>query len=757
MKRSTLLWVLVLIVMSSSALKAQSAIVLYAPADSSKNMHYTIKFVWSKVDSGFNDYYLKVSTDTTFYFPQSKSYMVYDDTTYTVSNLKYDTQYYWFVQALYGSQVKSRIFTFKTVSGENYIPRIPERNGIAGYGIDSLSIKGEWRSVENAESYQFQLSNDFNFSNLIADVNQIKDSSIVLTKLPIGRIYSRVRAVNSVGPGEWSQSATMYLHKVSITSIEFNKWKTAPEVGPTLGNLRFDNTTFEDSKLLFTSDLTISAKINEETVFRSSGTPYLLKHFEIGRTGKTYIGDEQAFNLNVDDAPFSESWINWKTAVQNGADFYDGDGDSVYNPVDKNNNGKWDSNEDAPPQLGHKSITSIYTDSAPENFYELTYQEPIGIDIVQTLYGFSNGSVLDNILFVRYKITNASPRKSEFDSMYIGMRADYDLLNYANDYFFCDTVLNLTGAYDLTADSSKNSKRPAGGLCLIEGPLNYEVGKTFTDNNGNGVFDAGIDIPLVSAITLGDMRRGVKIVEGAENLSMSSTFPELRYFEYSPFPYEDYRAAVLDYRSNLEKKYWSLFNINDPCKGLIYSSFFGDGCETVDLYKYASGDPIEKRGWISTLGEDVKNLLNFGPFDLPYGKSVEFTIAFVAAEADSPLVALKMIKDYTKEVKTLYAQGFPLNTEQTEELIPRVYSLEHNYPNPFNPSTTITYSLPKESKVLLKVYSVLGEEVMTLVNETKSTGTHKVQFDAHNLPSGVYVYSLTAGEFMSSKKMMLLK
>ena len=85
------------------------------------------------------------------------------------------------------------------------------------------------------------------------------------------------------------------------------------------------------------------------------------------------------------------------------------------------------------------------------------------------------------------------------------------------------------------------------------------------------------------------------------------------------------------------------------------------------------------------------------------------------------------------------------------------FQLYQNYPNPFNPSTTIQYSVINKQFVTLKVFDVLGNEIATLVNEEKSAGTYSINFNASNLPSGIYFYKLQAGSFTSSKKMLLLK
>jgi hypothetical protein len=85
------------------------------------------------------------------------------------------------------------------------------------------------------------------------------------------------------------------------------------------------------------------------------------------------------------------------------------------------------------------------------------------------------------------------------------------------------------------------------------------------------------------------------------------------------------------------------------------------------------------------------------------------------------------------------------------------YELYQNYPNPFNPITSIEYSIPLDSHVSLKVYDILGNEVATLVNESKLPGSYQVSFDASGLASGVYFYKLQTGSYSQSRKMIILK
>jgi len=84
-------------------------------------------------------------------------------------------------------------------------------------------------------------------------------------------------------------------------------------------------------------------------------------------------------------------------------------------------------------------------------------------------------------------------------------------------------------------------------------------------------------------------------------------------------------------------------------------------------------------------------------------------------------------------------------------------SLSQNYPNPFNPTTAINYSIPKKSNVSLTVYDVLGSEVSDLVNKQQPQGNYEVEFDGSNFTSGIYFYRFQAGDFVETKKMILLK
>ena len=119
------------------------------------------------------------------------------------------------------------------------------------------------------------------------------------------------------------------------------------------------------------------------------------------------------------------------------------------------------------------------------------------------------------------------------------------------------------------------------------------------------------------------------------------------------------------------------------------------------------------------------------------------------------------VRGATANYEGLFSQVFRFTTGSTNSVDENknlfTYNLEQNYPNPYNPSTTIKYSIPVLGFVTLKVYDVLGSEVTKLVNEEKLAGEYQVQFDGSSLTSGIYFYQLKAGDFISTKKMILMK
>lgn len=104
----------------------------------------------------------------------------------------------------------------------------------------------------------------------------------------------------------------------------------------------------------------------------------------------------------------------------------------------------------------------------------------------------------------------------------------------------------------------------------------------------------------------------------------------------------------------------------------------------------------------------------------------------------------------------LYYQNVMVNIAE-EDILPIEFKLEQNYPNPFNPSTIIKFGIPERSIVLIKIYDVLGSEVTTLLNQEMEKGWYELNFNGGDYSSGIYIYRMQAGNYISTKKMLMIK
>ncbi len=156
---------------------------------------------------------------------------------------------------------------------------------------------------------------------------------------------------------------------------------------------------------------------------------------------------------------------------------------------------------------------------------------------------------------------------------------------------------------------------------------------------------------------------------------------------------------------------------------------------------------------------------NPGSEEAVYAEIDALTTALLVEGNDSTLgktaggrYLVKTTADYIVKINDILRKNFGSKSETEEsEILPKEYTLYQNYPNPFNPVTTISYDLPKPGDVKLMIYDILGREVKTLINTQQEAGRHTVNFNASSLASGVYLYRLSINDFVSAKKMILLR
>jgi hypothetical protein len=518
---------------------------------------------------------------------------------------------------------------------------------------------------------------------------------------------------------------------------------------------------FEESSFLFSSGFLLSG-YDDSLWANGVGSFGLIEDYV---PGTIHIGSSDPrsalYKLRADDPAFGQSWQDWIDAVELGADFYDGDGDGLYYPVDLNGNNIWDPNEDKPDILGDESIWCVYNDSLPLNLRRYN-SEPKGIEIRQTVFAFeSSVTPLSNVIFIRYKIKNTGSVNNFFSDNIFSVYADPDLGDHTDDIIQCDTINEASYVYNDSTDQQYGSNPPVFLMDILSGPVKYIPGETFIDNNGNNVYENGIDTPLDTAyIRRGEI--GVQVFIGATNLRMSSAITSFKNEGLSHDP------------DNIEEARFNMLGLSmvgdtvDPCTWQYGEVFGGINCAEVNPIYWFSGDPVDEIGWINTTSQDERSITNVGQFDLPAGKTKEVMVAYIIGRGNDPLNSIEVARDYSDEIQLFYENnfGYPiiLSTDNQDDKLNN-FSLEQNYPNPFNPTTKIKYTIPNviasETKqshlVTIKVYDILGNEIATLVNEEKPAGEYEVEFDGSGLPSGIYFYRLQAASFVKTHKMILLK
>jgi hypothetical protein len=176
-----------------------------------------------------------------------------------------------------------------------------------------------------------------------------------------------------------------------------------------------------------------------------------------------------------------------------------------------------------------------------------------------------------------------------------------------------------------------------------------------------------------------------------------------------------------------------------------YGKDWKDGIKKVGLAWYENHKADLTVGFKAALGKAIQRLQMLG--------------AMMDDATKAKLAAAKFMlwdgKDLP-EVSEMLGDDSP-NPESPENVTPDGYALDVNYPNPFNPSTKISFTIPKADHVSLVVYDMLGKEISTLVDADLGAGTHAVTFDGKNLASGTYIYRIRSGEFVQERTMQLIK
>ena len=629
---------------------------------------------------------------------------------------------------LTGTNATNKLWLVKTDQNFSYkslFVLTPEMNSKQRWG-DSLYVT--WQSFNASGNVTIEFSQD-NGNAWQTVAASIQDNQKYTWAVPsIVSSKCKIKVSKSDTPSFFSESDLFTIHpNMNSDTLSINNilmW--VRNDGQSAHDPRTDGSGLywpreSGSWTIFEDGLIWSGKVNGE--IRANGSAY--------RTG-TVPGNILANGKGAD--PLDMSFGIWKIRRD----------DSQLSPIQKEintfNYQNWPKDLGAPfangkpYSLGDETAFFVANDLDTVKSQYFAGSNPIGLEIQHTIYGYKSDGFLGDVLFKNYEMINKS--NYTIDSMYIGLWSDGDLGDAGDDYVGCDSALNLAYFYNGDNDDKYfyGIAPPAIGYTVLQGVV--------AKGNNND-----------SVIVEGNWKNGYK------DLGMTTFIPILK----GPF------SGPIDF---MQGSYQGSIELNNLMKGRINNgSLFLGWKSGLPLGHYPfGGDPETQIGMVEGPNSDVaiypgdRRLgLSSGPFTFAPGDTQTVTIAILLARGSSNLNSVTKLKEKTQLVKDFYNQYLTDVKNDKPSTQPNEFALYQNYPNPFNPETIINYQLSVNSKVSLKVYDILGNEVITLVNEEQKAGLYKVNFNTQQttnnqqLASGVYFYKLTAGNFVQTKKFVLIK
>lgn len=351
-----------------------------------------------------------------------------------------------------------------------------------------------------------------------------------------------------------------------------------------------------------------------------------------------------------------QSWIDWKDAVNLGADFYDGDGDNEYNPQDKNQNGEWDLDEDRPDLIGDETVWCVYRDGLPVAQRRWNTSIEVGLEVRQSVFAFASAGAIGNLIFVRYRFKyvglGQGNEPDNLTDVYFGVWADPDVGDADDDLVGSDVPRNAGYTYNNGPDPLYGNTPPCFMIDFFSGPVVYIEGETYLEVGGDpNAYDDGIDTPLDTAFSVRGQVKGVVEFPGAKNLPISS-FIEYRNGDQllnDPSNINEARNYMLGFDKE--------GNPVDPCT-FSYGTQNYPGCETVDPNFWFSGDPVTGTGWINNSEIDQRQMINVGPFVLTKNDEKEIVVAYVVNNGSDPLDAITQTRRIDDGAQNIFDLNF---------------------------------------------------------------------------------------------------
>jgi parallel beta-helix repeat protein len=705
------------------------------PVNNATDQNLSLPLTWNK-NKDASSYDLQVSSVSSF-----DSLIINEssigDTSRIISSLQYGGTYFWRIRcndnSFSSNWSEAWKFTCKIL---NKPLQVMPLNNTADL---PLSITLNWHKIPDASLYHVYVSSDSQFNNIIYKNESVSDTTLVLPLLEYGNNYFwKIRACDKGFAGEWSQ-VWLFKCKNLLASVQSAPDNNAINLSPEVAlswkkNIEARNYGLQVSEDSLFSSFVVNDSSLVDTVKNITGLKYGSRYF---------------WRINSKDNSVISAWSNtWNFTCRPIAGLLSPLNNAQYQPV--SNIFKWNKSK-------YGNTVYIFQLSESDNFTGIVICDTIISDTSKSINTLSyNKNYFWKVKFISGQTESEWSETRLFSTMpiikpagpennaagttltpaikwfaeksaatyWLQVSRSSDFTSFViNDSLLTDTLVNVSSLqYSCTyfwRVKYKNS--------YVTGdwsPIN-----SFTTMQGRVFLFSGMNGTLSGDVRLGTMAgmkssRALYFIGTAGGSTFNISLPDSGKW---------YLWARMYYASSGGK-----------------NSFFA----TVNGKTYILGDDDAKYNkwhWDGYLGLPI-NLVNTG------GGNV--TVKISGREPGLTLWLDQFILTNDANYNPNMSQGKVeeiLTDVNDQDKIPSEFGLCQNFPNPFNPTTTIRFSLPKEEYTMLKVYNILGEEVKTLVSENLAAGVYNIPFDASDLASGIYIYRIKAGNFVKTSKMQLLK
>ncbi len=402
-----------------------------------------------------------------------------------------------------------------------------------------------------------------------------------------------------------------YINKLEANenklNVEFNRISLSIYSNGAIQEGVLDTNKFLYSSGFFISGINASGEVWANGVFPSKRI-----NTYVPGTVESGADVQSIFFVSKESKPFGVEWEKWRSAVDLGAEFYDGDNDGLYDPIDKNDNGIWDHDEDRPAIYGDVMTWSVYNDGG-------IYAKQ-GINIRQTVWSQKNIPGLDEVVFVKYSLENSGTVSEIQNNVLFSLASDPDIGNPMDDLLGCNVNINEAFTYYHWKDSQLNGESVSFITTLIQGPI--------VDSLQNDI-----------AYKLEGENFEVK-TEMGNNLPISAMH-RISSYNFSTDP-QQIRSRMAGY----ENPY--------PCDDSYWGEVYNSDCNSISALFQYSGNPIKKDGWVNTVGSDQQYMLTTGEFNLDVGNTQDIIFAFVVGTGEDGTEALIDGQRISKKVRYTY-------------------------------------------------------------------------------------------------------